>query len=303
MAWSPRLWILNILGIVGLLIAMAWNLLWQSPPEEELNAALFPSPLGEEFLNSLAQMTLNNSQGEFVLVNNGDGRWNVTSPGEFPVDPQILPKIRQALGPWEIIKVFRKGPKMPENTGLDSPFASVSLVGQDQTRKEVKWGITNPVNRSTFIEIKGGAYIYQIKSSDFSLGEIKIEQLRVLGPWAQLKNPQEIGQIVWSKQGSDLMIWNDQHPNFGQMKELRASSAYAPNTPEFLALDKVLKQFPGGTITLTIPSMGEMKFLVSNPLSQLRPIRQDLPQGHLILSVRPGQSLYVIDEKALLTTP
>ena len=178
MAWSSRLWPLSLIVFLCLMVAMIDNLLWQSSSEEDLNPALFPSPLGEDFLNSLSQVTIQNAQGNFVMEIQGNGNWLLMGAEKIEIPSKTIALLRQSLGPWQIIKVYRHGPKLPTTTGLETPYATVTLIGRDQSRKELTWGLINPLDQSTFVEIKGGPYVYQIKDPEFSWGTFTVHSLQ-----------------------------------------------------------------------------------------------------------------------------
>ncbi len=155
---------------------------FQSRNSEMDLAALYASPIQWRQYNELRQIKLTNKNGEFILENMNpvgllEGPWQLTSPQVLKVKSPVVDKVMNALRQIQIRQLFSIDAINLNSFSLDAPTATVNLTSLAGKNIEIKLGLINPIDNSSYMTFSGASQIYQIDPLSISLESYDLAQM------------------------------------------------------------------------------------------------------------------------------
>lgn len=155
---------------------------FQSRNSEMDLAALYATPIQWRQYNELRQIKLNNKNGEFILENTNpagliEGPWQLTSPQVLKVKSAVVNKIMNALKQIQIRQLFALDAINLNSFSLDAPTATINLVSLAGRSFDIKLGLINPIDNSSYMTFTGATQIYQIDPLVISLESYDLAQM------------------------------------------------------------------------------------------------------------------------------
>jgi hypothetical protein len=145
-------------------------------------AALYATPIQWRQFNELREVKLSNKNGEFILENMNplgllEGPWQLTSPQALKVKSTVVEKMMNALRQIQIRQLFSLDAINLNSFSLDAPTATVSLSAISGRTLELKLGLINPIDNSSYMTFSGATQIYQIDPLSLSLESYDLAQM------------------------------------------------------------------------------------------------------------------------------
>ncbi len=155
---------------------------FQSRNSEMDLAALYATPIQWRQFNEIREFKINNKNGEFVLENMNpeglfEGPWQLTSPQVLKVKSAVVEKIMGALKQIQIRQVFSLDGINLSSFSLDSPTATVNIRANSGRAVELKFGLINPIDNSSYMTFTDATQIYQIDPLSISLESYDLAQM------------------------------------------------------------------------------------------------------------------------------
>lgn len=140
--------------------------------KKSLPSQLFP----EEKLSKIIGITIKNPLGEFKFYKNplhSSTKWNIISPQTLPAKDNILANILTMLNKIKVKKVFPKDTINLSTFSLTSPLFSLSILTETGA-EDIKFGLVNPIDNSTYIEHSSFKSIFHIDSLNTDVSSLNI---------------------------------------------------------------------------------------------------------------------------------
>lgn len=155
---------------------------FQSRNSEIDLAALYATPIQWRQFNELREVKLSNKNGEFILENMNplgllEGPWQLTSPQALKVKSAVVEKMMSALRQMQIRQLFSLDAINLNSFSLDAPTATVTLNAISGRNLELKLGLINPIDNSSYMTFSGATQIYQIDPLSISLESYDLAQM------------------------------------------------------------------------------------------------------------------------------
>ena len=155
---------------------------FQSRNSEIDLAALYATPIQWRQFNELREVKLSNKNGEFILENMNplgllEGPWQLTSPQALKVKSAVVEKMMSALRQVQIRQLFSLDAINLNSFSLDAPTATVTLNAISGRSLELKLGLINPIDNSSYMTFSGATQIYQIDPLSISLESYDLAQM------------------------------------------------------------------------------------------------------------------------------
>jgi len=155
---------------------------FQSRNTEVDLAALYATPIQWKQFDKLQELKVTNKNGEFVLENMNPegllvGPWQMTSPQMLKVKSSFVEKLMLAMRQIQIRQLFSLDAINLNSFSLDSPNATVNLKSSKGKGLELKFGLINPIDNSSYLTFTGASQIYQIDPLAISLESYDLTQL------------------------------------------------------------------------------------------------------------------------------
>jgi len=279
----PTLSSLLVIGFALILLFLGlFAEVFDSRTEEVNLAQIYANPIPVIELQSLKSLRMTNKQGVFVLENthpegNVEGPWQMVEPQALKVKADVIPKILDALN---VIRVRNFHPLEPINItsfSLDNPTLTLNFATTKNKSYEIKMGLINPIDNSSYLSLSSQNQIYQIDPIEITLESYDLAQLvesRVLAI-----NPDSLASLeLYSAKGLEIKLlkkedlWVDQNglnleigkvkKYFERLEDLKSFSILTNLTGEQQKFMETAIATPVFTLKL-ISSQGVRSYFVS----------------------------------------
>lgn len=131
-------------------------------------------------LKQTHRFSLKNKSGEYIFVRNENNQvspWQMISPREIAANSLFIENLFKAL---TTIKVKKKFPEVlinNSNFSIDTPTATLEFIGQAEKTLNIKVGLMNTIDNSTYLKIAGKNGIYHVEAPDISLEKVSLLDL------------------------------------------------------------------------------------------------------------------------------
>ena len=293
----PTLSSLLVIGFALILLFLGlFAEVFDSRTEEVNLAQIYANPIPVIELQHLKSLKLTNKQGVFVLENthpegNVEGPWQMVEPQALKVKADVIPKILDALN---VIRVRNFHPLEPINItsfSLDNPTLTLNFATTKNKSYEIKMGLINPIDNSSYLSLSSQNQIYQIDPIEITLESYDLAQLvesRVLAI-----NPDSLASLeLYSAKGLEVKLlkkedlWVDQNglnlelgkvkKYFERLEDLKSFSILTNLTGEQQKFMETAMATPVFTLKL-ISSQGVRSYFVSE-------IKNGIPRMNLAKS-------------------
>lgn len=125
----------------------------------------------------ISKLNLKSNLGEFNLAKEDKNTWMMTTPRSINVNSEIITKILKALEDIKIKKIYPSDQINIANFSLDKPVATLTITDDQNEVKVLSFGLINPIDSSTYLQVKGENVIYHINVLDFPLEKLDVTSL------------------------------------------------------------------------------------------------------------------------------
>lgn len=125
----------------------------------------------------ISKLNLKSNLGDFNLVKEDKNTWMMTTPRRINANSEIVTKILKALEDIKIKKIYPNDQINVANFSLDKPVATLTITDDKNESKILSFGLINPIDSSTYLQVKGENVIYHINVLDFSLEKLDVTNL------------------------------------------------------------------------------------------------------------------------------
>lgn len=153
-------WLLALFAF-GLLGLLAFSEIFHNTVSDRRNAASFSNPVKSDIIANLKSVRLKNRFGKFTVVLDKNGHWNLAEPKKMPAPAQTMQKLIAGLQALSIHTLHQKEPINLQSFSLDNPTAILDLYTKLDERVQIKIGLVNPVNNTSYITVSNHDIIFQ----------------------------------------------------------------------------------------------------------------------------------------------
>jgi len=137
-------------------------------------AQIYANPIPTIELQHLKSLKISNKQGQFLMENthmSGDlsGPWQLTEPQPLRVRSDIVEKIVDALNIIRVRSFHKLEPINITSFSLDNPTLTLLFTNDKDKSFEIKMGLINPIDNSSYLQLSTQNQIYQIDPIEISL--------------------------------------------------------------------------------------------------------------------------------------
>lgn len=125
----------------------------------------------------IKKISLKSNLGNFILLKEDKNSWMMTSPRSINVNSEIVTKILKTLEDIKIKKIYPSDQINIANFSLDKPVATLTITNDQDEEKELSFGLINPIDSSTYLQVRGENVIYHINVLDYPLERVELSNL------------------------------------------------------------------------------------------------------------------------------
>ncbi|MEX0798617.1 MAG: DUF4340 domain-containing protein [Bacteriovoracaceae bacterium] len=146
---------------LGLFSLLAFSEIFQNVVTDDANFDSFSDPIKADILANIKTIRLKNRLGKFTVTLNENGQWFLIEPRKMPAPLKTIEKIIQSLDNLSIYTLHQKEPINLQSFSLDRPIAIMDLYTKLDERIQVKIGLVNPINNTSYMTISNHDIIFQ----------------------------------------------------------------------------------------------------------------------------------------------
>ena len=135
------------------------------------NLDILESPIKTDFLERLTQLNFKNRLGEYKIIKK-ELNWFIQEPQSFPAKEKTILSIINALENINIHTIHQNEPINFKSFSLNKPIVEMDLIAQDKSIN-LKIGIINPIDNTSFITVSDHEYIYQTDLFKFQFEKLE----------------------------------------------------------------------------------------------------------------------------------
>lgn len=179
---------------LALLVLLGFSEFFQNITQDKKTLDLLANPIRADIMANIKTIRIKNRMGSFML-NQQNGQWLLKEPRVMPANIATVNQVLEALNNVKVDTIHQFEPINIQNFSLDNPIMVIDLYSKLEEKLQLKVGLINPINNTSYITVTGNETIYQvellkhslelknlsdfIESSIFSSNEKEISELHI----------------------------------------------------------------------------------------------------------------------------
>lgn len=137
---------------------------------------LLNSPIPQDVFSRVSTVKIQNQLGEFLLKQQ-DGQWLLEEPKKLPANSRIVSNILDTVKKMEIRTIHAKDIINIQSFSLNTPMAQITLYTKLEESFHLKFGLVNPVTKTTYLDVSGRDQIFEMVSFRNPIEQIELTDL------------------------------------------------------------------------------------------------------------------------------
>lgn len=152
-------WFLGLYILVLAIVAIGTEL-FQLAPKGQKEISSYENPIKADYLTNLKTMIISNKLGSFT-INENESNWMLKEPRQMPLKQKTKEKIFDSLKSITVKNIHQYEPINLSSFSLDKPILNILLFTKLDEKIEIKIGLINPINNTTYLTVSNQTMIYQ----------------------------------------------------------------------------------------------------------------------------------------------
>ena len=140
---------------------------------EEQKVNPVQSPIRLDIISGVNAIKFKNRIGKYTLIKDSNG-WIMQEPRIMPANSKTIDTIIKALRDIQVQTIHQKEPINFRSFSLDNPTLEIDLFTMLDEKLNIKVGLINPINRTSYVIVSGQDYIYQTNLIDSKLQSFEL---------------------------------------------------------------------------------------------------------------------------------
>lgn len=141
--------------------------------EQKSITNLLETPITQDFVDNIIGLRFKNRIGQFTIKKEKDD-WILQKPRVVPAKKQTINKIIQALKTIKVHTIHQYEPINFESFSLDKPVIEIELLNKLEEKMDIKVGLINPINSTSYITVSGKDRIFQTNLFEGQLESLEL---------------------------------------------------------------------------------------------------------------------------------
>lgn len=154
-------WILMVFAL-GLLSILIFSEFFQYNLSSQGGHDLLTRPIKADILANIQTIQLKNRLGKFTVTLDPKGQWKLVEPRRMATPLSTVEKILESLDNISIHTLHEDDPLNRQNFALDNPGLIIDLHTKLDENIQLKMGLINPINDTSYISVSDQKVILQI---------------------------------------------------------------------------------------------------------------------------------------------
>ena len=153
---------LTLTMALSLFVLLGFSEFFQNITQDKKTLDLLSNPIRADIMANIQTIRIKNRIGNFTLSQQ-DGQWLLKEPRVMPAKIKTINQILEALKSVNINTIHQYEPINIQNFSLDRPIMVIDLYSKLEETLQIKVGLINPINNTSYITVSGNQTIYQIE--------------------------------------------------------------------------------------------------------------------------------------------
>lgn len=152
-------WLLGIFILILSIVAVGTEL-FQLAPKGQKELSVYSNPIQADVISNLKTMKIINKLGTFTITEDKSG-WLLKEPRQMPLKSATKNNIFESLKNITVKNIHQYEPINLSSFSLDRPVLTLQLITKLDEQLEVKIGLINPINNTTYVTVSNQNQIFQ----------------------------------------------------------------------------------------------------------------------------------------------
>ncbi len=294
--------------------------LFQAPTQINPEMSQYRSLFRPGQILGVKEMVLKNNLGTFHFERTGteaNSPWKMVSPRQLPANTNLLQTILSDLNKVQIRSVHQNDPINIANYSLDSSILQVTLIDSNGKESNLKFGLINPLDNSTYVSLSDQDAIYHIDNITTTLNTLDLANF--VDTRIFTFNPEEVVSLTIfrgpkEKKNKNFLIEKKETDWFGQRERTLNSDSVKDYLQQLshlkspLILDEVTEELqnevdkylekPAFEMVITDSKGVQNTYLLSGLIRSLPGVKLEKWQ-HYIIKPSNRKFPYILQKKSL----
>lgn len=161
-------WLLALFAL-GLLTLLVFSEVFQNVVSKDSGFEHYTTPIQADILANIETIRLKNRLGKFTVSLDETNQWFLKEPRKMPAPAETIQKIIGSFKNISIHTLHEKEPINLKSFSLDTPVAILDLFTKLDEHIEVKIGLRNPIDNTSYMTFSNHDIIYQVNALTHNL--------------------------------------------------------------------------------------------------------------------------------------
>lgn len=153
---------LTLAMALSLFVLLGFSEFFQNITQDKKTLDLLSNPIRADIMANIQTIRIKNRIGNFTFSQQ-DGQWLMKEPRVMPAKIKTINQVLEALNNVNINTIHQYEPINIQNFSLDRPIMVIDLYSKLEETLQIKVGLINPINNTSYITVSGNQTIYQIE--------------------------------------------------------------------------------------------------------------------------------------------
>lgn len=154
-------WLTSIFTF-SLLVLLVFSEFFQNTTQDNKTSDLLANPIRADIMANIKTIRIKNRIGSFML-NHQNGQWILKEPRIMPANIKTINELLVSLNHVKVDTVLQYEPINIQNFSLDHPIMVIDLYSKLEESLQIKFGLINPINNTSYLTVSGNNRIFQIE--------------------------------------------------------------------------------------------------------------------------------------------
>lgn len=154
-------WLITIFAF-SLLILLGFSEFFQNTTQDKKTLNLLSNPIRADIMANIKTIRIQNRMGRFML-NQQNGQWILKEPRVMPANMKTVNQVLESLNNVKVDTIHQYEPINIQNFSLDNPIMVIDLYSKLEESLQIKIGLINPINNTSYLTVSGKNTIFQIE--------------------------------------------------------------------------------------------------------------------------------------------
>lgn len=153
-------WLILVFTL-SILVLLGYSEIFQNSLQKNNLQEFSATPISSDILDNIKTVRFKNRLGKFTITRDAKDNWMLVEPRKMPARTKTINKILEAFRDLPIRTLHQYEPINLQSFSLKSPIMNIDFFTKLDEQVNVRIGLVNPINSTSYITVSGKDVIFQ----------------------------------------------------------------------------------------------------------------------------------------------